>query len=315
MTDDVIIVEGLVKQYEEKRAVDGLDLRVPRGTVQGLLGPNGAGKTTLVRVLSTLAAIDGGRAEIDGFDVATEAEAVRYRIGLAGQHASVDEVLSGRANLVMFGRLFHLTPCQARARADALLEQFRLTDAADRPVRTYSGGMRRRLDLAASLLIAPPVLFLDEPTTGLDPRARAEIWESVRALVDDGTTVLLTTQYLDEADQLADHIAVIDGGRIIAEGSPDVLKQTIGSHVEVVLSDAALLGQGTEIVGRVTGSTPTIERDDRRILAATDGGSLALIDVVRELDRCAIGIEDVAMRRPTLDEVFLQLTDEEKVTA
>ncbi|MEO6629268.1 MAG: ATP-binding cassette domain-containing protein [Aquihabitans sp.] len=310
-TDEhVIVVEGLVKQFGEKRALDGIDLRVKRGTVQGLLGPNGAGKSTLVRILSTLAAMDGGRATVDGWDVQRDAEQVRYRIGFAGQYASVDEVLSGRANLVMFGRLFHLPPRAARVRADELIEQFKLTAAADRSVSTYSGGMRRRLDLAASLLIAPPVLFLDEPTTGLDPRGRSEIWDSVRGLVDDGTTVLLTTQYLDEADQLADHVAIIDGGRIVADGTPAVLKETIGSHLEVVVHDRAELASATDAVEGVTGTAAVSDVEERRIRAAASGGSTMLVEVVRELDRRSIDIEDISMRRPTLDEVFLQLTNE-----
>jgi ABC-2 type transport system ATP-binding protein len=306
--DPMIVVEGLVKCFGPNRALDGLDLAVPRGTVQGLLGPNGAGKTTLVRVLSTLAAFDQGQARVDGFDLRTQAEQVRYRIGMASQAASVDEVLSGRANLVMFGRLFHLPVRQARRRADELLEQFDLTGAADRSVRTYSGGMRRRLDLAASLLVAPPVLFLDEPTTGLDPRARNEIWNRVRQLVADGTTVLLTTQYLDEADQLADHIAVIDHGRAVASGTPDQLKAQLGSQVEVTVAAAADVAATARAVEAVTGSRATVWADDRRMLAEAPQGSTTLTEVVRELDRSGIALDDIGLRRPSLNEVFLQLT-------
>jgi ABC-2 type transport system ATP-binding protein len=311
--DDVIVVEGLVKQYGDKRALDGIDLRVPRGTVLGLLGPNGAGKTTLVRILATLAAIDEGHAWIDGVDLARDPEQVRYRIGLAGQHASVDEILSGRANLIMFGRLFHLSPRQARRRADELLEQFKLTEAAERRVRTYSGGMRRRLDLAASLLIAPTVLFLDEPTTGLDPRGRAEIWESVRSLVDAGTSVLLTTQYLDEADQLADHIAIIDRGTIVAEGTPTRLKSMIGTHLEVVVHDRVDLASASAAVQAITDTVPALDPEDGRVRAAANGGSMMLADVVRELDRRGVAIDDIAWRRPTLDEVFLKLTGDDPI--
>ncbi|SDQ58449.1 ABC-2 type transport system ATP-binding protein [Thermostaphylospora chromogena] len=235
-TDVAVRAEGLLKRYGGTTALDGFDLAVPGGTVHGLLGPNGAGKTTAVRILSTLLRPDGGRAEVAGFDVVRQADQVRYRIGLVGQHAAVDEVLSGRRNLAMFGRLYHLPGKIADRRADELLERFRLTDAADKAVKEYSGGMRRRLDLAAGLILSPPVLFLDEPTTGLDPRARIEVWEAVRELVREGTTVLLTTQYLEEADRLADRVTVIDAGRVVAEGTPGELKSAVGGdRVHVVL--------------------------------------------------------------------------------
>ncbi|RBI96316.1 daunorubicin/doxorubicin resistance ABC transporter ATP-binding protein DrrA, partial [Micromonospora provocatoris] len=236
--EHAIVAEGLRKRYGDRAALDGFDLRVPPGTVCGLLGPNGAGKTTAVRILATLLRFDAGRAEVAGYDVAGQADRVRHRIGLVGQHPAVDEALSGRENLVIFGRLFHLDRAGARRRATELLDRFGLADAADRPVRTYSGGMRRRLDLAAGMILAPSVLFLDEPTTALDPRGRNEVWEAVRDLVRAGTTVLLTTQYLDEADQLADRVCVLDAGRVIAEGSPDALKSRLGGdRIELVVRD------------------------------------------------------------------------------
>jgi ABC-2 type transport system ATP-binding protein len=234
-----VVAEGIRKRYGQTEALDGFDLAVPEGAVYGLLGPNGAGKTTAVRILSTLLRLDAGRAEVAGFDVTHQAAQVRYRIGLVGQHAAVDEILSGRQNLEMFGRLYHLGARAAARRAEELLAQFALTEAAGKPAKQYSGGMRRRLDLAAGLVLAPPVLFLDEPTTGLDPRGRTEVWEAVRSLVARGTTVLLTTQYLDEADQLTDRISVIDHGRVIADGSPDQLKSKLGGdRIDVVLHSA-----------------------------------------------------------------------------
>jgi ABC-2 type transport system ATP-binding protein len=308
-TDHAVLAEGLRKRYGTTRALDGFDLAVPAGTVRGLLGPNGAGKTTAVRILTTLLRPDGGRAEVAGFDVARQAAQVRYRIGLLGQHAAVDEALSGRQNLVLFGRLYHLAPPVARLRAEELLERFGLGEAAGKPAGQYSGGMRRRLDLAASLILAPPVLFLDEPTTGLDPRGRNEVWEAVRALVAGGTTVLLTTQYLDEADQLADQISVIDHGRVIADGSPEELKSRIGGdQIDVVVRGADDLPAAAGVVGRAAGADADVDRDTRRVSAPVRDRVTALTDVVRALDDADIGAEDIAVRRPTLDEVFLRLT-------
>jgi ABC-2 type transport system ATP-binding protein len=308
-TDHAVLAEGLRKRYGTTRALDGFDLAVPAGTVRGLLGPNGAGKTTAVRILTTLLRPDGGRAEVAGFDVAHQAAQVRFRIGLLGQHAAVDEALSGRQNLVLFGRLYHLAPPVARRRAEELLERFGLGDAAGKPAGRYSGGMRRRLDLAASLILAPPVLFLDEPTTGLDPRGRNEVWEAVRALVAGGTTVLLTTQYLDEADQLADQISVIDHGRVIADGSPEELKSRIGGdQIDVIVRSADDLPAAAGVVGRAAGADADVDRDTRRVSAPVRDRVTALTDVVRALDGADIGAEDIAVRRPTLDEVFLRLT-------
>ncbi|GGZ80496.1 ATP-binding cassette domain-containing protein [Streptomyces bluensis] len=328
MADAAITVEGARKNYGGrggksgtsgkggkgdkgskggKQALDGLDLTVARGTVHGMLGPNGAGKTTLVRVLSTLLRPDAGRIEVAGHDVVREPYAVRLRIGLLGQHAALDEELGGRQNLELFGRLYHLGARRARARADELLERFDLTDTGRRPVRAYSGGMRRRLDLAASLITEPEVLFLDEPTTGLDPRGRAEVWASVRSLVGGGTTVLLTTQYLEEADQLADRISVVDAGRVIAEGTAGDLKARIGGdRIDVVLRDAGQLAAAGALLPLNGVSVDT----DRRLLSApvTDRMT-ALAGVVRALEESGIEAEDIALRRPTLDEVFLHLTE------
>jgi ABC-2 type transport system ATP-binding protein len=304
-----IVAERLAKRYGETRALDGLDLAVAEGTVCGLLGPNGAGKTTLVRILATLLRFDGGRAEVAGFDVVHQAAQVRYRIGLAGQQAAVDDILTGRQNLIMFGRLYHLDARAARRRADELLEQFGLIEAADKRAKHYSGGMRRRLDLAASMILTPPVLFMDEPTTGLDPRSRNQLWDAIRSLVAAGTTVLLTTQYLDEADQLADQIAVIDSGQVIAEGTPESLKARIGGdHVHVVVRGADELPAAAAVIGRVSGAEPQINRDARRVSAPIRDRVAALTEVVRALDEARITAEDIALRRPTLDEVFLQLT-------
>ncbi|GAA4241719.1 daunorubicin resistance protein DrrA family ABC transporter ATP-binding protein [Actinomadura meridiana] len=305
-----VLVEGLRKRYGDTAALDGLDLRVPAGTVHGLLGPNGAGKTTAVRVLTTLTRPDAGTARVAGHDVLREAAEVRRAIGLVGQYAAVDEVLGGRQNLVMFGRLYHLGAREARRRADELLDRFRLADAADRPAGEYSGGMRRRLDLAASMILAPPVLFLDEPTTGLDPRARIEVWDAIRALVDGGTTVLLTTQYLEEADRLAEGVSVIDHGRVIAEGAPDELKARLGGdRVEVVLDDPAALGAAAAILRRVASGEVDVDADALRLGAPVSGRAAALTDAVRALDEAGVRAADIALRRPTLDEVFLHLTE------
>jgi ABC-2 type transport system ATP-binding protein len=327
--DLAIHAEGLRKRYGHTEALAGVDLAVPRGGVCGLLGPNGAGKTTTVRILTTLARLDAGTATVAGHDVRREAGLVRSRIGLVGQSTAVDEVLSGLQNLTMFGRLYHLDAASARRRAGELLERFALAGAGDKPVREYSGGMRRRLDLAASLIPAPPVLFLDEPTTGLDPRGRNEVWQSIRELVAGGTTVLLTTQYLEEADQLADQISVIDSGRVIANGSPAELKSQLGGdHIDVVVHDAGQLAAAAAIVARVAGAEAETDADKRRVSAAVrepgtaHGGEpgravlhapmIALTEVVRALGDAQIAAEDIALRRPTLDEVFLYLTGAER---
>ncbi|MEV5725358.1 ATP-binding cassette domain-containing protein [Streptomyces pharetrae] len=301
--------EGLEKRYGEKRALDGFDLAVREGTVHGLLGPNGAGKTTAVRILSTLIRLDGGRAEVAGLDVARQPREVRARIGLTGQYAAVDEVLTGRQNLEMFGRLFHLGGKRARLRAAELLEQFDLTGAADKGVGGYSGGMRRRLDLAASMILAPAVLFLDEPTTGLDPRSRGEVWESVRDLVASGTTVLLTTQYLEEADKLASRITVIDQGRAIADDTPDGLKDRVGGdRIEVVAADRADLPRVAKAIARVSDGEPESDETELRVHAPVTDRVAALTDVARTLQDEGVKVEDIGLRRPSLDDVFLRLT-------
>ncbi|WP_043616008.1 daunorubicin resistance protein DrrA family ABC transporter ATP-binding protein [Nonomuraea candida] len=302
-----VLAQGLRKTYGEKAALDGIDLEVARGTVCGLLGPNGAGKTTAVRILTTLLRPSGGRAEVAGFDVVSQPRQARRNLGLVGQGAAVDELLTGRQNLELFGRLYHLGPAAARRRAAELLERFGLEHPG--PAKEYSGGMRRRLDLAASLILAPPVLFLDEPTTGLDPRSRAEIWRAVRDLVSDGTTVLLTTQYLEEADQLADRISVVDAGRVVAEGTPDELKSKLGGdRLDVVVHDPERLDRAAEIVGRASGGPVEVDRDTRHVSAPVSDRVRALMDVLAALSAAGIEAEDVALRRPTLDEVFLNLT-------
>ncbi len=304
-----IEAEGLVKHYGKTRALSGFDLVVPAGTVYGLLGPNGAGKTTAVRVFATLLRPDGGRARVQGRDVVTEAAEVRRQIGLTGQYAALDEYLTGRANLIMIGQLSRLTASVARRRADEMLERFSLTDAASRAVKTYSGGMRRRLDLAASLIGYPSVLFLDEPTTGLDPSARAMTWVCVRELADGGTTLLLTTQYLDEADQLARRVAVIDGGTVIAEGTPEALKSSIGDeHLEVVLAtgadvEAAIIAVRPFARGRVQPG-----QDGRRLSVPVAAAEGLTTRVVRALDAAGVQVNDVTIERASLDDVFLSLT-------
>jgi len=303
-------VAGVIKRFGATVALAGVDLEVAEGTVFGLLGPNGAGKTTLVRVLATLLAPDSGRAEVFGRDVVSEAPVVRELLGLTGQFAAVDEILTGRENLQMFGRLFDLSRAEAGRRAVELLERFDLADAADRPARTYSGGMRRRLDLASSLLTRPRILFLDEPTTGLDPRSRNEIWGIVRELVREGTTVLLTTQYLEEADQLADRIAVIDHGRVVAQGTGNELKDRVGGQIlEVELSTAAQRDEAQSVLARVGCGDPALgERLDRLTLPAPRNGLELIEDAASALRHAGIGVSDLGLRRPTLDNVFLQLT-------
>ncbi|MFJ5560456.1 ATP-binding cassette domain-containing protein [Streptomyces sp. NPDC093250] len=304
-----VLAEGLEKRYGDKRALDGFDLAVREGTVHGLLGPNGAGKTTAVRILSTLLRLDGGRATVAGIDLARRPREVRARIGLTGQYAAVDEVLTGRQNLEMLGRLFHLGGRRARLRAAELLDRFGLTDAAEKGVGDYSGGMRRRLDLAASMILAPAVLFLDEPTTGLDPRSRGEVWESVRALVADGTTVLLTTQYLEEADRLASRITVIDQGRAIADDTPEGLKNLVGGdRIEVVVADRSEIPRVAKVVARVADGEPESDDGELRVHAPVTERVAALTDVARTLQDEGVRVEDIGLRRPSLDDVFLRLT-------
>lgn len=305
-----IQTEGLKKSFGHVRALDGIDLAVDRGTVFGVLGPNGAGKTTFVRILTTLLHPDAGHATVNGFDVVRDAAALRTTIGLAGQSAAVDEALTGRENLELVGRLYHLPKQEARARAEAILERFDLVDAASRPVRTYSGGMRRRLDLGASLVGRPSILFLDEPTTGLDPRSRLGLWELIEVLVREGTTLLLTTQYLEEVDRLASRIAVIDVGRVIAQGTSDELKARVGGEVlSFRVIDKTLLGAAADAIADVARSRPAIHDGDHTISATlTEGGSHVLLAAVRALDGPGIGVTDLALRRPTLDDVFLSLT-------
>jgi ABC-2 type transport system ATP-binding protein len=304
-----VIAEGLEKRFGQTRALRGLDLAAEEGAVLGVLGPNGAGKTTAVRIFATLLAPDAGRAEVVGLDVARRPDEVRARIGLTGQYAAVDEYLTGRENLEMVGRLYGLRARPARARADELLERFGLEDAATRLAKTYSGGMRRRLDLAASLVATPPVIFLDEPTTGLDPRSRLGMWELIEELVAGGSTLLLTTQYLDEADQLADRIAVIDAGRVIAEGTSDELKAQVGGErLELSVAPGEDLDAAVAALARHGDGEPRVDPARRRATVAVQHGARRLADVVRELDAAGVELEDLGVRRPTLDDVFLSLT-------
>ena len=306
---NAVVAEGLVKQYGEVTALDGLSLAVPQGTVLGVLGPNGAGKTTTVRVLTTLLRPDAGRAEVAGVDVLADPAEARRRIGLSGQYAAVDEYLTGFENLDMVGRLYHLGRKASRGRARELLERFRLDEAADRPVKTYSGGMRRRLDLAGALVADPSVLFLDEPTTGLDPRSRSDMWEVIKELVAGGTSLLLTTQYMEEAEQLADSIVVIDRGRVIAEGTADQLKLQIGGErLEVVVAEPGRLGEARELLSGVASGDLSTDEHTHRISVPVQNGTQSLVEALRRLDAAGVTVSDVGLRRPTLDDVFLSLT-------
>lgn len=304
-----IEARALTKRFRDKTALDNVDLRVPVGTVHGLLGPNGAGKTTMVKILSTLSRPDGGTATVAGFDAVARPREVRRRIGLTGQQTAVDDLLTARQNLAMFGRLFRLGKSDALRRADELLESFGLTEAAGRSPKNFSGGMRRRLDLAASMVLAPQVLFLDEPTTGLDPAGRREVWEVVRNLATAGTTVLLTTHYLDEADQLCDRISVIDGGRNFIEDSPSGLKRRIGQErLEIVAVDPDHLARLTEIISRLLGVSADVDQTDSRLSVPVRDGVEALTAVAAEIRTQTIEVVDIGLRRPTLDEAFLHLT-------
>lgn len=319
--DFAIEATGLVKRYKSVVALDGVDLAVPRGTVLSLLGPNGAGKTTTVRVLTTLLKPDEGSARVAGVDLRSNPREVRRRIGVSGQYAAVDEYLTGYENLEMVGRLYHLGAAQSRRRARELLAQFRLEDAAGRPAKTYSGGMRRRLDLAGALVADPQVLFLDEPTTGLDPAGRLDMWEVISGLVAGGTTLLLTTQYLEEADRLADEIVVIDQGRVIAHGTADQLKAQVGGErIELTVTDGAQLEAAAQVLGELSPGEVGRDESARSLTAPVTGGASVLLEALQRLERAGIAVSDVGLRRPTLDDVFLTLTghaaeDKEKVAA
>ncbi|MEN8653607.1 ATP-binding cassette domain-containing protein [Streptomyces sp. 21So2-11] len=304
-----IYAEGLVKTFGDVKALDGVDLDVPEGTVLGLLGPNGAGKTTAVRVLTTLLQPDSGKAVVAGIDVLKNPNEVRRSIGLSGQFAAVDEYLTGRENLQMVARLYQISAKEAKVRANELLERFHLGDAADRMAKTYSGGMRRRLDLAAALVVSPPVMFMDEPTTGLDPRNRQQLWEVIQELVAGGTTLLLTTQYLEEADHLAHNICVIDHGRVIARGTSDQLKaQTGGERIELVVHEREHLATADEVLRAFGKGAGKIEQHTRKLTVPVLGGAKLLAEVIRELDARGVEIDDIGLRRPTLDDVFISLT-------
>jgi ABC-2 type transport system ATP-binding protein len=310
MQDNAIVVENIHKTFGDVKALNGVDLVAQTGQILGLLGPNGAGKTTLVRILTTLLPPDSGSARINGIDVAHDPEKIRDITGLAGQYPAVDEQLTGRENLVMVGRLYHFSSRDARQRAKELLARFGLEDAADRPVKTYSGGMRRRLDLAASIVARPPILFLDEPTTGLDARSRRDLWEMIHELVRDGATLLLTTQYLEEADQLADRIVLIDQGRVAAEGTPAELKSRFASDViELRLSEREKVQQAASLLEQIGRDTPQTEPDIGLIKLSVNNGAQSLIEVVHVLDSANISIANVALRQPSLDDVFLSLTE------
>jgi len=308
MNGPIVRAENLVKTFGDVLALDGVSLEFDAGIIYGLLGPNGAGKTTLIRVLTTLLKPDSGGAWVAGVDAINDAATARTQLGLAGQFAAVDDYLTGRENVVMVARLYNLSKQEAERRADDVLEAIHLTDAADRPVRTYSGGMRRRLDVAASMVGRPKVLFLDEPTTGIDPRSRIDLWTLIQDLVAGGTTILLTTQYLDEADQLAARIAVIDNGRLIAEGTPGELKDTLGGAFLELAIDPAARAEGMEVLKALEGEEPVFEAGSQRITLTAQRGSRTLIDAVRRLDEAGITPDDIILRKPTLDDAFLALT-------
>ena len=310
MPDEYAIrAEGLRKSFGKTRALDGLDLAVTEGSLLALLGPNGAGKTTAVRILTTLLKPDGGHATVAGLDVVKDADRIKPLIGLAGQSIAVDEYLTGRENIEMIGQLYHLGIKDARKRADELLHQFDLAEAGDRTAKTYSGGMRRRLDLAASLVALPPVIFLDEPTTGLDPRSRRQVWDMIDSLVDEGATILLTTQYLEEADELADRIAVVDLGKVIAEGTSNDLKDRLGGNrIEIALTKDADLQRAAGIARRHLSGEATIDESQRRVSGPSRNGTSELAALVRDFDAAGIAIVDLELRRPSLDDVFLTLT-------
>ncbi len=309
MSDYAIEVKDLRLSYKTLEVLKGVDLQVERGTMLALLGPNGAGKTTTVKILSTLLRPDSGIVKINGLDVVRQADDVRAVIGLTGQYAAVDEFLTGRENLEMMGQLYHLSRADARRRATELLARFDLNDAAERPSKTYSGGMRRRLDLAASLIAAPPIIFLDEPTTGLDPRSRQAVWEIVQQLMDEGTTILLTTQYLEEADQLADKIAVINNGVIVANGTSDELKRTIGGdRIEFTIAKDSSLKQAKKVLG----SDAVVDESQRNITVGTNGGAKQLYALLGQLDDAKVNVESVSLHKPSLDDVFLKLTDKKE---
>ncbi len=318
ISDLAISARGLRKTYGDVVALDGLDLDVAHGQVVGLLGPNGAGKTTAVSILTTLTEPDAGTASVAGVDLGSDPQELRRRIGLSGQYAAVDEVLTGRENLAMIGRLYRMPKAVAKARAAELLERFSLTEAGDRPVKGYSGGMRRRLDLAGALVAEPPVLFLDEPTTGLDPRSRQDLWEVIRKLVSEGATLLLTTQYLEEADQLADEIIVIDKGKAIAHGTADELKERVGgARAEVLVADDRSLEPARAVLGRyaAAGDDVEVRNSSRRLLVAIEGGAPTLARIIDEFAEHDIAVSDIGLRRPTLDDVFLTLTGEHTDTS